>query len=324
MVSIGIPWHLAPAARRVVTFNSATHAPRMTDFIRGQIIFRRAVGSATPDYSQPQHARFESRHPFVYDIGLAMIECDPDTFADEQLLDLSLSGGPDSRRLSIGTRGEPMDPDTKIDKLDGLLTRMQIKPPFLGALLCCGGMVLRKTRFPASPGRIVMAGAALMRSPIEVVPEREMFTLMGTPSRLTMGSPEEVPAAFPMGSALCQTFGAPIWGFGEKRAFYSTLHLDCIDAGKEYVPLTSKEEPTDADRVRIAELERTGLVDAFRWNKNDLLFNEFKRRAIADGIALPLDSYPTAAELKAHSASVSDLVRELADIFEEESRPRYA
>lgn len=296
----------------------------MTDFIRGQIIFRRAVGSTTPDYSQPQHARFESRHPFVYDIGLAMIECDPNTFADEQLLDFSMSGGANNRRLSIGTRGEPMDADTKIDKLDGLLTRVQIKPPFLGALLCFGGMVLRKTRFPASPGRIVMAGVALMRSPIEVVKEREMFELMGTPSRLTMGSPEEIPTAFPMGSALCQTFGAPIWGFGEKRAFYSTLHLDCIDAGKEYVPLTSLEDPTDAERARIAELESTGLVDAFRWNKNDLMFNEFKRRAIDEGISLPLDSYPTAAELAEHTALVNGLVHELMIEFETDNRRRYA
>lgn len=296
----------------------------MTDFIRGQIIFRRAVGSVTPDYSQPRHARFESGYPFVYDIALALIECDPGTYADEQLLPFTLSGAPDSFRLSLDRRGDPVPDYARIDKLDGLLRTMQIKPPFLGSLLCCGGMVLRKTRFPGAPGRVVMAGAGIMRSPITVVPEKEMFSLLGSPSRLTMGSPEPVPEAFPDGSNPSQTFDKPIWGFGERRAIPSTLHLDVLDHGKEIIPLLYRDDLSEAEARRLEELKASPLCEPFKVHWKDELFAEYYRRSSEAGAVGQLDSYPTAEERQRQRRVVDEIVKAMVEEQRREDSLRYA
>lgn len=306
----------------LAAFAPGPHPAFMSDIVRGQIIFRRAVGEhSLGRMSDLLTGSRADSHQFVFDIGLALIECAPGSYADEELLDLLVTGSADDFELSLSRRGKPMPQSAKVNNLSGLLTDLRIEPPFLGSLLCCGGMILRRTRFPASSGAEVMAGVAIIRSPVEVLPESEMFTLMGVPGhRLSMASPEEMPDAFTEGSTPEQAFSKPIWGFGQRRGIYSTLHLDVIDAGKEYVPLMMTENPTDEQRHRMAELEATGLVDPFHSRSWHGEYMAFKKRIFERGAMPAFDGYPTRDELDCQRAVIKDIVMEM----KREARAQYA
>lgn len=289
----------------------------MENSVRGQIAFRKSQG-----YSAPVDAR-HSRIPAdknTYYLGVGILECDKGAYQTESIIDFTVSDSHGGPTMDLGTKGAPLDSAAaSIDSLSGLITSIQIKAPFLGALLTCGGMVLRETRFPSPEGKVTLALIALVRSPVDHLPERTMFTLSGDAgSRLRMVDPVPMPGMFPIGCALCQVYADPIWGFGpEPRSIHSTLRLDFIDAFKEYEALLALDDPDAGQRARIEALRRTEPGRMYDSNLRDPAFAEFKRIMRAEGLVPPMDAYPTASEIAATEAAAGRVIRE---IFEAQSR----
>lgn len=284
----------------------------MTNSIRGQIIFRHAQGS--PKGFDRAFGAPTSQVPFSYYLAAGILEADEGELPDEKVIDFLIDRRDRGMSFQLMGRGRALPPESAISDLGGVMTQMEVEAPFLGALLICGGMVLRKTRMPSAEGKVTYAIAALVRSPVDIIPEREMFSFLGNSRSLALFNPNPVPESFEEGSTPTQTYGLPIWGFDtEPRAFRSTLPLPVIDVCSEIRAIEMSRTQTDAQKERLEQLYGNWLADPVKWNRKDERFEEFKRRMFERGGYQPMDTYPAAAECAAHEGMVSEVVREMLE-----------
>lgn len=278
----------------------------MTHQLRGQIIFRNAIGA---NRSMDRLFRTPSSEvPFSYYLAVGILEATEAALPAERVLGFVINKRGSSTQLQLTGAIHSLPPESAISDLGGVMTQMDVEPPYLGALMICGGMVLRKTRMPAPEGKVVHAIAALVRSPVDILPQREMLTFAGDNGRLDVIDQRKIPDSFPIGGAMAQTYGLPIWGFGEEpHSIRSTLRLDCIDACNEVHRIEMSGPMDDEKRAQIEALHASGMTDPIRWTKGEQ-FEEFKRRVAEQGGYRPLDTYPTAVECAKHDTMVREIV----------------
>lgn len=246
--------------------------------------------------------------PFTYYLAVGVLEADVDALPAEKVLGFIINKRASGTELQLTGSVGRLPPESAISDLGGVMTQMNVEAPFLGALMICGGMVLRKTRMPAAEGKEVHAIAALVRSPVDLLPQREMLSLAGNNGRLGVVHQREIPASFPIGGLMSATYGMPIWGFGnEPRSIISTLRLDCIDACNEVRKIEMSGPLDDEKRARLAALHESGMTDPACRTKSEQ-YEEFKRRMAERGAYRPLDTYMTAAECEQHDGMVREIV----------------
>lgn len=277
--------------------------------VRGQIAFRDAVGSGADTYPD----RSGTRVPFRFYVAIGMVEVPAGhEIRDEEVLGFEASESRGGLTLRIAGRGNPL-PDWNGDcDLPGVLGSLEVPAPFLGALLCTGAIVARRTRFPADEGRTVFALAGLLRSPRAFLPTEAIIEFSGPLYRLSCGDPVPDARLFPRGGALSQTFKHPAWGFAEpKRGFTSTLTLDLIDAVAELRSLETAVDRGPDEEARLAELMR-GPARSFSISFNrDAEYARFLAQAARQGVMQRWDTYPTAEEAGATERAASAIVREI-------------
>ena len=222
--------------------------------MRMQMIFRDAVSNrrdASKAFWETQNVGQDD--PAQVMLGLGLVEASRGEVEGERMADVLM--GVHAGGLYLRFAGSAYDPGfyrAGENDLPGLGTEIRTRPPAgWSPELAFGSFYMRETRFPAAAGCVVHAALGLVVVRRNSLAERVMFDLEGRGGLLAQTSTSPEPEAFELGSAIGQTFGAPIWGWnGPKRAILSTLTLETIDGMArirtlEGLPALTREQETE-------------------------------------------------------------------------------
>ena len=185
----------------------------------------------------------------------------------------------------------------------------------LGHRFAFGSLYARETRFPTTPDRTsyALVGIAVVRR--GSLPERVMFELEGTGLDLIETDRRDIPEAFELGSALGQTYGLPIWGWGiPTKAIGNTLPLPVIDAMRRVRDLEALPEPTAEEKRELASLRKGPAGSVLAAGRSDPEYQRFRnllREQGREDILSPRDDYPDAKALADRAAAVDLAIREM-------------
>ena len=173
-----------------------------------------------------------------------------------------------------------------------------------------GGMVLRDTRGPSSPGTTLATVAMAVCMSDARLPDAHMASIVvdgdDVPysARLTIEEPCRMDTG---GTNLSQVLKLPLWGWGvEPFGFSSTMRLDAIDRCTRVQDAMTTGDPSPEEARRL----RASVQHAVQDN-SDPVFAMFRRRLAADGLMRPWDATLTASEMLTRDRSVELLVNEL-------------
>ena len=297
--------------------------------MRMQMIFRDAVANrrdASKAFWDTQNVGQDD--PAQVMLGLGLIEASHGEVEGERMSDVLM--GAHAGGLFLRFAGSAYDPGfhrAVENDLPGLGTEIRTRPPEgWSPELAFGSFFMRETRFPAAAGRVVHAALGLVVVRRNSLAERVMFDLEGRDGLLAQTSTSPEPDAFELGSAIGQTFGAPIWGWnGPKRAILSTLTLETIDGMARIRTLEGLPALTREQETELALLNRGPAGDILRCGRSDSQFRRFQEFARGMGLyeqlALAPDNYPVAETLARRDEAVASVMRSFLD---REDEPAYA
>jgi len=179
-----------------------------------------------------------------------------------------------------------------------------------------GGMILRRTRAPSTPGTFVAAVMIAVTLPDAVLPDRHMISF-SSDSDAVCASPLgtirfQVTGRCPKdtnGEALTSVHKSPLWGWSEEPyGFMSLMRLDKVD---------------DASRLQMLDIEGgdQAEIDALRRStqhvpNRDPRFTAFLKQMHQRGLVVPWDRCPTATEWATREQAAYDV---LCDIMKDQA-----
>lgn len=297
--------------------------------MRTQMIFRDAVANRR-DATQ---ASWETRNvdrdgPVQVMLGLGLVEAFRGEVEGERMADVLM--GVHAGGLYLRFAGAAYDPDFRWageSDLPGLGTEIRTRPPEgWSPDLAFGSFYMRETRFPTAPDRVVHAALGLVVVRRNSLAERVMFDLEDRDGILAQTSTKPEPGAFEPGSAIGQTFGAPIWGWeGPKRAIFSTLTIETIDAMARIRALEGLPDLTREQQAELAMLNKGAAGSVFSCGRSDPTFRRYQELAremgLYEQLAVAPDNYPDADALARRDEAIAAVMRRLTD---DELDPAYA
>jgi len=159
--------------------------------------------------------------------------------------------------------------------------------PAPGSGIPGGGIMFRRTRVPAGPGREIMTLAICMHAPADAVVNQAMYRLSaiadgrGVPPRLSLHSPETCESLAENGIGMTALLKRPAWGWGDEPfALQSTMRLDVIDEAMECMRLLDTDHRTPEQDARLASLRGSQGYDVValgRTGYDAAAFAEFRR-----------------------------------------------
>lgn len=297
--------------------------------MRMQMIFRDAVANRRDASQASWDARSVDRDgPVQVMLGLGLVEASRGEIEGERMADVLM--GAHAGGLFLRFAGAAYDPRLEWageSDLPGLGTEIRTRPPQgWSPELAFGSFYMRETRFPAAQDRVVHAALGLVVVRRNSLAERIMIDLEGRDGILAQTSASPEPDAFEPGSAIGQTFGAPIWGWdGPKRAILSTLTLETIDGMVRIRTLEGLPALTGEQEAELAVLNRGPAGSVLSCSRSDSGFRRFQEFAREMGlygqIALAPDNYPDAEALARRDQTVAAVMR---SFLEREDEPTCA
>jgi hypothetical protein len=211
--------------------------------------------------------------------------------------------------------GPSCDQDLSCSEIDSFLTSMDF--PRAGAVhealgWGAGGMVLRDTRGPSSPGTTLAVIAIGLCLPEYALPDAHMasFVVGGDDVPNVAKLKVEGPCRLATnGTQLSQIHRMPLWGWDDERfGFSSTLRLDVIDKCTRLEAMMIEGTASIEELTRLQREVHMAVQD-----NTDPIFARYRRLAAAQGMVLPWDSTPTESEMTTSDDAVALLVKQLLD-----------
>jgi len=198
-------------------------------------------------------------------------------------------------------------------EVDYMITDTQWPRPS-GGVLAGGGLMLRRTRAPAAPGRELAIVAGLFSCDGTVFADQQFADISGDmTARLAISGRRCVKEWRTNGSTISQVMKSPRWGWGDEPwGFNSTMDLKSID---EAMRVEALADDPNHDPEELAEARRTpggwapqvGRVGS----AYDADYDRFRTRMIAEHGRLPWDGVLTRSESEARAESAGRIIREL-------------
>lgn len=211
--------------------------------------------------------------------------------------------------------GPSYDQDLSCSEMDSFLTSMDFPRAgdVHGALgWGAGGMVLRDTRGPSSPGTTLAVVAIGLCLPEYALPDAHMASFVVGGDEAPNVARLKVEGPCPLvtnGTQLSQVHRMPLWGWGdEKFGFTSTLRLDVIDRCTRLEAMMIEGTASTEELRRLQREVQMAVQD-----NSDPMFAEFRRRAAAEGMVRPWDSVLTESEIMTKDQAVDIIVKQLLD-----------
>jgi len=276
---------------------------------RGRVFVRR-LGDTKRNWRLPSGRTAGCTYGMV---GVVEID-DAAPWARERAHGFACLMGTSGRLMFSGASDRPRyEEDVSFSEIDSFLTGMEFprasevhEAMGWGA----GGMVLRDTRGPSSPGTTLATIAIAMCLPDACLPDGHMasFEATGGETPTTARLRLEEPCAMTTnGVNLAQVLKMPLWGWGDEPfGFSSTMRLDSIDL------CTRVQDAMIAGDLTVEESHRLrSSVQHCVQDNSDPVFAAFRRRAAADGLVRPWDSTMTASEMLSKDKASEILIGEL-------------
>lgn len=277
---------------------------------RGRVFIRR-LGDTTRNW------RDAGRRPAGHAYGMVgVVEVDDAILWDREKSHgfACLVSGSSGRLSFSGTSESPQyRDDVAFSEIDSFLTTMDFpRASEVHEALGwgSGGMVLRDTRGPSSPGTTLATTAIAMCLPEPILPDAHMasFEVSGDGTPTTAKLRVENPCALKTnGINLAQVLKLPLWGWGDEPfGFSSTMRLDSIDLCTKVQQAMIDGDPSPEESFRLRASVQHSVQD-----NSDPIFTAFRRRAHAEGLVRPWDATMTASEMLSKDKASNILIHEL-------------
>lgn len=231
-----------------------------------------------------------------------------------------LSGHGGSIVFDGRTDAAEYEEDVSFSEIDSFITRMRFpRADEIHEALgwSGGGMVLRDTRGPASPGTTLATVAIAVCLPEPVLPDAHMASIVVEGVDRPRSARIEVEGACGLptnGLHLGQVLRMPLWGWGDEPfGFASTMRLDSIDACTKVQDAMIAGDPSKEESFRLRASVQHCVQD-----NSDPIFSAFRRRAAAEGLVRPWDATMTASEMLAKDKASEILIGELLKMRDRE------
>ena len=239
-------------------------------------------------------------------VGIAEVS---DPIEDDGIHGLALTTTPAG--ISLTSTGVVLatEYDHGFDDIDALLRHDQWPRPVPALGLDGGGVAIRRTRAPASPGlRCVMLIALLST---DAIADETMVDIHGdTPGVLHVGAPDCARHLDTRGTSMSQILKKPIWGWDEPWGFVSTLRLESQDDCRRLEALMAgADEHEPGERERLERGGAGSLLGLSRRHDGD--YGRFREEWLRRHGPGDWSAVLTAAQMNAKERLVGSLIREM-------------
>jgi hypothetical protein len=262
--------------------------------------------------------------------GVGILEVPQGWFTEDVVRGVIMMGGPEAFSLSLTNYAADLagDDDIRAAEIDAAAKRsVWPLPSSLAGDAMGGGLMVRRTRMPSSPGTEIMACIAVLKAPPGRLRREAMYRVEGaieTPDdvsdplhmpfsgRLTCFSPVPVPELVSRGNHLHQLLKQPVWGFGaEGVAFNSTMSISIIDLCDECMDLAARENLTAEQSQRLDVLRRSEVGFVLHAGSSEPDYLAFRKAMTEEFGPRGFDGVQTASEIAARAEAARRIVRAL-------------
>lgn len=288
--------------------------------IRRGRVFIRSLGTPTADWRATGSDRRTGGHAYGM-VGVVEVDDAAPWERERSHRFAGLITADGGRLLFAGSSdAAEYEEDVSFSEIDSFITRMRF-PRADGIHEALGwsggGMVLRDTRGPSSPGTTLATVAIAVCLPEPLLPDAHMASIVvdGNDRPRSARIVVEEACALPTnGWQIAQVLKMPLWGWGDEPfGFSSTMRLDSIDACTKVQQAMIDGDPSKEESFRL----RAGVQHCVQDN-SDPIFAAFRRRAAAEGLVRPWDATMTASEMLSKDRASDILIREMLAMQDED------